>query len=81
MEEKGLNLSGGEKQRINIARSLYKDFDFLIMDEATNSLDLQTEIIILKNIINYFKNKIIIFSSHNIELKKYFNKSIFLEKL
>jgi ABC-type transport system involved in cytochrome bd biosynthesis fused ATPase/permease subunit len=51
------------------------------MDEATNSLDLQTEIIILKNIINYFKNKIIIFSSHNIELKKYFNKSIFLEKL
>jgi HlyD family secretion protein len=81
LEEKGLNLSGGEKQRINIARSLYKDFDLLIMDEATNSLDLDTEKKILKNIINFAKNKILIFSSHNIELKKYFNKSIFLEKL
>ena len=81
LEEKGCNLSGGEKQRINIARSLYKDFDLLIMDEATNSLDLETEKKILKNIINFAKNKILIFSSHNIELKKYFNKSIFLEKL
>jgi ABC-type transport system involved in cytochrome bd biosynthesis fused ATPase/permease subunit len=81
LEEKGYNLSGGEKQRINIARSLYKDFDLLIMDEATNSLDLETEKKILKSIINFAKNKILIFSSHNIELKKYFNKSIFLEKL
>jgi len=46
----GINISGGQKQRLSIARELYKDVDFLFMDEATSVLDGETEAVIQSNI-------------------------------
>lgn len=58
------NLSVGERQRIALARSLYKDFDMLILDEFTSSLDNDTEEEIVKNIKEISKDKIILIITH-----------------
>jgi ABC-type bacteriocin/lantibiotic exporter with double-glycine peptidase domain len=72
--EMGSKISGGQKQRLAIARALYCDFQILILDEATNSLDLATEDAIVKNINHYFSNKIIIFVSHKPQSLNFCNK-------
>tara|TARA_B100000989_G_C19529846_1_gene468983 strand:+ start:3312 stop:5027 length:1716 start_codon:yes stop_codon:yes gene_type:complete len=61
----GKLLSGGQAQRLAIARALYQDRDILILDEATNALDKDTEDKILKNIVNLKSSKTIIIISHN----------------
>ena len=72
--EMGSKISGGQKQRLAIARALYCDSQILILDEATNSLDLATEDAIVKNINHYFSNKIIIFVSHKQQSLNFCNK-------
>ena len=79
--ESGLNLSGGEKQRISLARSLYKNFDVLILDESTNSLNGQMEREIMENILLYCSEKIIITCSHNLSLQELFNKRLRIKKI
>ena len=63
--ERGALISGGQKQRIAIARALFFDPQILILDEATNSIDYETEIKILNNIINEYSNLTIIKVSHS----------------
>jgi ATP-binding cassette, subfamily B, bacterial PglK len=63
--EKGLKISGGQRQRIGIARALYSDPDILILDEATNQLDLKNETEILDIIFKEFRDKSIIVISHD----------------
>jgi ABC-type bacteriocin/lantibiotic exporter with double-glycine peptidase domain len=68
--EKGSKLSGGQLQRINIARAILKKPDILILDEATNALDNKTEKLVMEYLFKVFKNKIIIIISHD---KRLFN--------
>ena len=68
----GNTLSGGEKQRISLARMFYYLKDIIIFDESTNSLDEDNEKLILKNLSKLKKNRIVIFISQIKEkLKKY----------
>ncbi len=73
--ESGKNLSGGQCQRLGIARALYKNPSILLLDEATSSLDEITESKILKNIFGIMKDKIVIFSTHRKNVLKYCNKT------
>lgn len=61
----GKNISGGQLQRIGIARALYQDKEILIFDEATNALDENLEKKIVSNLVHLKKGKLLIFVSHN----------------
>jgi len=76
--ERGIKFSGGQSQRISIARALYRSCDILILDEATSALDSDTEMNILNEISKLSKqNKLtVIIVSHRENIKKYCNKLI-----
>ena len=58
------NISGGEAQRIILARAILNDFEILILDEALSEVDYQTERKIIKNLKHYFPSKTIIYITH-----------------
>ena len=72
--DQGLTLSGGQRQKIALARTLYLDPKIIIFDESTNSLDKFTEDLFFKNIVSLKKNKIIICITHDLVLSKHFDK-------
>ena len=67
VEENGFNISGGEKQRIILARTLLRPFEVLIIDEGTNQIDINLERKILKNILKNYHDKTIVFISHRLD--------------
>lgn len=75
----GSNFSGGQLQRIALARALLKDSDILLLDEATSSLDASTEREILSNIENHSRDKTIILITHKLNNVKNAN-NIYLLK-
>ena len=66
--DSGIRLSGGQIQRIGIARALYNSSQILILDESTNSLDKNTEDKFMKILVELKNSKTIIFVSHKLEL-------------
>ena len=66
LEEAGNGLSGGEKQRIALARAFLKKNEFYILDESTSNLDFATENIIFDMIYNKFKNKSMLIIAHRL---------------
>ncbi len=77
--EKGLNISGGERQRIGIARALYSNPQVLILDESTSSLDITTEKYIIDELLNIKKKVTVIFISHRLSALRNCDKIILLE--
>ncbi len=68
--ETGLELSGGEKQRLHIARAVYRDPDFLFFDEATSSLDANNEREIIDNLEQFCCNKTVVIVAHRLSTVK-----------
>ena len=68
------NLSGGQVQRLGIARLLYRDTEVLIIDEGTASLDRLTEKKILDNIFSVSRNKLVLMVTHHFDNLSYCNK-------
>ncbi len=77
--EMGNLLSGGQIQRIAIARAIYKDSEIIIFDEATSSLDTETSRKINDNLMNNFSNKTFIEISHKFKNFDPFNKVLKIE--
>jgi ATP-binding cassette, subfamily B, bacterial len=68
--DEGIGLSSGQKQRILIARAVYKNAKILFFDEATSALDSKNERIIMENLNAYYKNKTVIIVAHRLSTVK-----------
>lgn len=77
--KEGLNLSSGQKQRILLARLFYKNPKFIFLDEATNSLDFETESKIMNNINNFFVESTKVIVAHRLYTIKHADKIIILK--
>ena len=77
ISENGTNLSGGQIQRIFIARAIYSNKEILVFDESTNELDFKTENHIVDDILKLPQS--VIFITHKEDIKKKFPKSIDIE--
>ncbi|MFZ4927506.1 peptidase domain-containing ABC transporter [Chryseobacterium sp. Mn2064] len=77
--EIGISLSGGEKQRLLIARAIYKDPDFIFFDEATSSLDSINENKIISNLDTYLKDRTSIIIAHRLSTIKNADQIIVLK--
>ena len=80
LEEAGNGLSGGEKQRIALARAFLKENEFYIMDESTSNLDFATENIIFDMIYNKFKKKSMLIIAHRLATVKNCDLIIVMDK-
>jgi ATP-binding cassette subfamily B protein len=76
----GNGISGGQKQRLSIARAVYKNPEFIFFDEATNSLDANNEKVILENLQEFFKNRTVIIVAHRLSTVKNADKIIVLDQ-
>ncbi len=77
--ERGVTLSGGQVQRLSIARSFLKDSKIYLFDDCFSSLDSDTEERIIKNLNNNFKDKTLLIVSHRVSCVKNADKIIVLE--
>jgi ATP-binding cassette subfamily B protein len=75
----GHGLSEGQKQRLLIARVIYKDPDIIIFDEATNSLDANNEKVIVENLTEFFEGKTVIVVAHRLSTVRNADKIVVLD--
>jgi ABC-type transport system involved in cytochrome bd biosynthesis fused ATPase/permease subunit len=79
--ENGRNISGGQQQRIALARALYKDAKLILMDEPFNELDEASEFLLLEHFRELAQNgKIVMMITHNKRALSYCNKVFSLDE-
>ncbi|KFF73435.1 ABC transporter ATP-binding protein [Chryseobacterium sp. P1-3] len=75
----GVGVSGGQKQRLFIARAVYKSPEYILFDEATSALDANNEKIIMENLEQFFKGKTAVVIAHRLSTVKHADKIIVLD--
>ena len=75
----GNGLSAGQRQRILIARAVYKNPEYIFFDEATNSLDANNESIIMNNLQTFYKGKTVLVVAHRLSTVRHADKIIVLD--
>jgi ATP-binding cassette subfamily B protein len=76
----GIGLSQGQRQRLLIARAIYKQPDYLLFDEATNALDAENERMVIENINHFSKGKTVVVIAHRLSTVKNADQIIVLER-
>ncbi|WP_277070550.1 peptidase domain-containing ABC transporter [Prevotella corporis] len=76
----GVGLSQGQKQRILIARAVYKNPDFIFLDEATNALDAKNERAIVENLNEFYKGRTVVVVAHRLSTVKNADQIIVIDK-
>lgn len=76
----GNGISQGQKQRILIARAVYKDPEFIFFDEATNALDANNESVIMNNLEDFFKERTVVVVAHRLSKVKNADNIVVLDK-
>lgn len=76
----GHGLSQGQKQRLLIARAVYKDPDYLFFDEATSALDANNESVIIKYLEEFFKGKTVVIIAHRLSTVQKADQTVVLDK-
>ncbi len=76
----GNGISAGQKQRVQIARAVYKDPEYLFFDEATSALDANNERVIMENMDRFFEGKTVLVIAHRLSTVKNADKIVVLDK-
>src|SRR6201996_487371 len=76
----GNGISQGQRQRILIARAVYKDPEYILFDEATNALDANNEHIIMNNLNAFFSGRTVVIVAHRLSTVRHADNIIVLDK-
>jgi len=78
--QEGIGLSQGQKQRLLIARAVYKDPHYIFFDEATNALDANNEKVVMENLGEFFKGKTVVIIAHRLSTVRNADNIVVLDK-